>query len=375
MKIYFFKSLKSNFKYNTGRSILTGIGVFIGIASVIIITTISNSFSSYLLNSYTSKITIGLSDSFDSGVEYSEVIKRSEVKNSVSYVKTIKGVNSFEPVGTKKVIDVKLADQTWQYGIAIEFTNNVSISEGVGFGDSPGNVVVVYDYNGEGFEPSYHLNDLITISGIAYKIIGITADSSGTIYFPKRLENVVDYELDNDIASYYLEIEEGYDQDIVIENVLSEMNSSLEDNLGFENYSAGDREMIKESFSTLSIFLSLIAAISLVVAAVNVINIMYISTLERQTEVAIYRSLGMSKRMVLYLFLIESFILVVTFAILGYLFGILTSVIILALLGISLHIPLYSVLLILMISIVVGIGSGLKPAINAANISPAILLR
>jgi putative ABC transport system permease protein len=177
-------------------------------------------------------------------------------------------------------------------------------------------------------------------------------------------------------SNFDLLIEEGYDFDTVRDQVLVTMNHELENNMKFIDYSEETSKAIKETIGSISIFLVLIGTISLVVAGINVINIMYISTLEKMNEVAIYRALGMRKRTVIRLFLLESLVLVVVFAILGYLFGMLVAAIILVVfLDIPMVFSLWHVFLVLFLSMILGIGAGIKPAINAANSSPASLLK
>lgn len=67
--------------------------------------------------------------------------------------------------------------------------------------------------------------------------------------------------------------------------------------------------------------------------------------------------------------------LVALFAVLGYHFGILAAAVILVPMDIPIKLSFMHILLVLFISIIPGIGAGIKPAINAANENPASLLR
>lgn len=374
--IYFIKNLKDTFRYNLFRSILTGLGVFIGIASGVIILTISNSFSASLLNEYVNKTTIGLISSADSLVDMENIMTNNNVKFSVEKVRNLPSVKDFSETYVEKTVGVLDENtKTFKDSVVIEF-KDVTVIEGVSFSERFGNVAIAR--NNEEFETNYAVGDWIFINNESYEIIGVTDDTGDTnpsLYFPRKLKSKIVVDSTSISSSFNLEINDGYNINIVRNEVLEIMNSELDSTAKFIDYSEETNKAVKESIGTISIFLVLISTISLVVASINVVNIMYISTLEKLNEVAIYRALGMSKKNVIGLFVMESLLLVSVFAILGYIFGLLIAAIILVILDIPISFSVLHVLLVLLISIVLGIGSGIKPAIKAANSSPASLLK
>jgi putative ABC transport system permease protein len=370
---YFFKSAFTTLKYNKFRTFLTGLGIFVGVASVIIIVSFSDSFSHHLSNEFNQKVTLGLVSSIGDNTDFTEVITSNEIQSVANEVRKMEDVLSFEQAEGSKKIDCQLSNGTWKYSVDIAFDDYVPIVDGNGFDSAIGNVVIAYQSETDETSPVYKLGDSVVIDGIVYTIIGTTTDLSATIYFPQRLSTQVSYQEAFDIAAFYLTTNNKNPDTVNI--ILDMLNAELEDSVNFVNYTEGDSESISSIFSTISIFLSLIASISLIVSAINIINIMYISVLERANEIAIYRSLGMTKGMVVYLFLIESLLIVVMFALMGYLFGLLTSYLILAIMDINLYVSINSLLLIVAISIVLGIGAGIKPAMKASNTNLSILLR
>jgi putative ABC transport system permease protein len=374
--IYFVKNLKETFQYNKFRSILTGIGVFIGIAAVIIILTISSSFSNNLVNKYATKTTIGLVNSVDSVVDLDNVMNGSEVKDNIDQVRDLPGVKEFSEAFVEETVDVYV-DQSnvLKENVVVEF-KDIEVTEGDSFKERTGNIVIIR--NNEDFDTDYSIGDLIYVNNESYEIIGITdevSETSPSLYFPPELRSMIEVNSNSISSTFDLVLQEGFKLDPIRDQVLTIMNSNLEDNMKFIDYSEETSKAIKETIGSISIFLVLIGTISLVVAGINVINIMYISALEKMNEVAIYRALGMRKKTVISLFLMEALVIVVVFAILGYLFGLLVAAIILAILDIPFVFSVWHMLLVLFISMILGIGAGIKPAINAANSSPASLLK
>jgi putative ABC transport system permease protein len=130
----------------------------------------------------------------------------------------------------------------------------------------------------------------------------------------------------------------------------------------------------------LTIFLGGIAAISLLVGGIGIMNIMLVSVIERTREIGLRKALGARKRDILLQFLAESSMLSLTGGILGIVLGWLISVGVGAIAAsadaaINPTIGLDSVLLATLFSIAVGIFFGLYPANRAANLEPVEALR
>jgi putative ABC transport system permease protein len=81
------------------------------------------------------------------------------------------------------------------------------------------------------------------------------------------------------------------------------------------------QSLLTTIFSTISLFLGGIAAISLLVAGIGIMNIMIVSLIERTREIGILKALGMKRRTVLYIFLTESIIIGLIGAVIGVISG------------------------------------------------------
>jgi putative ABC transport system permease protein len=124
-----------------------------------------------------------------------------------------------------------------------------------------------------------------------------------------------------------------------------------------------------------NLLLASIAAISLIVGGIGIMNIMLASVLERTNEIGIRRAIGGKKSDIMSQFITEAVVLSISGGIIGVIFGISLS------LGISLatdvktHITFYSIIIAFSFSVLVGITFGYLPAKNAANLKPIESIR
>ncbi len=130
--------------------------------------------------------------------------------------------------------------------------------------------------------------------------------------------------------------------------------------------------------SVLTIFLGAIAGISLLVGGIGIMNIMLVSVTERTREIGLRKAVGARRRDILWQFLIEAMLLSVTGGLIGILFGIGGSTVIsLAMRGQGFHavVTLDSVLLATLFAAAVGLFFGIYPAQRAAKLNPIEALR
>ena len=126
---------------------------------------------------------------------------------------------------------------------------------------------------------------------------------------------------------------------------------------------------------TFNIVLGSIAAISLLVGGIGIMNIMLASVTERTREIGIRRAIGAKKIQVVGQFLIETMVLSTTGGLLGIFIGFLIPWLITMISGLPTVITPLSIVLSLAISMAVGIIFGLYPARRAANLDPIEALR
>jgi putative ABC transport system permease protein len=138
---------------------------------------------------------------------------------------------------------------------------------------------------------------------------------------------------------------------------------------------ASTMEMINSVIGTIEAVLGGVAAISLLVAGVGIVNTMTVSVMERTKEIGTMKAIGAKSRDILYLFISEAAMTGFAGGILGALFGFLLGNVVGNYVGISASPTLILGMLVVGFAMVTSIISGLYPAWSASNLNPVEALR
>lgn len=134
-------------------------------------------------------------------------------------------------------------------------------------------------------------------------------------------------------------------------------------------------EMISSVMGSLTLLISAIAAISLIVGGIGVMNIMLVSVTERTREIGIRKALGAKYNSILMQFLIESVVVSGLGGIIGTIMGVLLSKVAGNLMSLETSIDMNAVILATLFSATIGIVFGVYPASKAAKLDPIEALR
>jgi putative ABC transport system permease protein len=231
------------------------------------------------------------------------------------------------------------------------------------------------------------LGQSIRIQGQAFRIIGITVSKGGSgpfnqddvIYVPLSTAQKILFgatsltsisvEAKNSSVMTEAENQVGY-------LLLDRHKIASPANADFSIFSQSDILNTASSVTgTFTALLSGIAAISLIVGGIGIMNIMLVTVTERTREIGLRKALGAKKKDIITQFLIEAIILTFAGGIIGMLLGILTSAGLSKLINIPFAISVMSVALAIGVSASIGIIFGWYPARKAANLQPIEALR
>ncbi len=135
------------------------------------------------------------------------------------------------------------------------------------------------------------------------------------------------------------------------------------------------RNALSSTTRTMSLFLLIVAAISLLVGGIGIMNIMLVSVKERIKEIGLRKAIGARRKDILVQFLIESSLMTLAGGIAGIVLGVAISLLLSAVAGWNIKIAPSSVILSCLFSILIGVGFGLWPAVQASRLNPIEALR
>ena len=395
--LFIIKSSIEDFRRNKVRTFLTSLGILIGVSSVVLLIALGLGMKKYIENQFESlgtnllrivpgKILQG--GGFRSGPGSLGGVRFDE--KDLNTLKRIRGAEYIVPIFSKTV--------TATFGsnteIADLYATTADVFSGINLKVSTGNVFTREDVekmakvavigpkiakNLFGQE-SLALNRLIKVEEQSFKIIGVLEAKGGGfggpdldsfIYVPYK--SALAFNPGKQFVAIVIKSADGVD----LSNIKNEVSQKL-----LKRYKEDDFSVIEQAelisaissiFSVINTVLVGIAAISLIVGGIGIMNIMYVSVTERIKEIGIRRAIGATKKDILYQFLSESVIL----SLLGGFLGIMLAFMIVFILNrfFPAYINLASVLIATGVSSAIGIIFGIFPAKKAADLSPIEAIR
>ncbi len=243
---------------------------------------------------------------------------------------------------------------------------------------------VVIDLFGEG---SSVVGQTLRIEGQTLRVIGITKEKGGSGFMNQ--DDMVYVPLTTAMKVLY---GQNYLNSISVEAKSADVMVTAQDQVGyllldrhkltdpvkadFRIMNQGD--ILNTASSITGIFTSLlsgIAAISLLVGGIGIMNIMLVTVTERTREVGLRKALGAKKKTIITQFLTEAIILTVLGGFLGMILGILISFILAKVMSLPFTISISSIALAIGVSGIIGIVFGWYPAKKASDLQPIEALR
>lgn len=388
------QSLRSNLL----RSLLTMLGIIIGITSVIIISSVGQSLVSYISNELQSfgtnffQINPGsnLMSAFSRGGEPITTKDVEAIRNAnIPNIKSVAAFNITSRIASTKDDSRRVT----VYGMTPEAQEllkpDMVYGEFFTAEDINNRVVVI---GSEVADKLYGANtdpvgESLKIGDVRFLVIGVS--KSGGTLFGSFYNTAVNIPL-NTLTNEFTGVDEIVEIDVEINNMnylqdtMDEVEWVLRNHRKIADNQENDFRMLSftgalDTFNTitnlLTIFITGISAISLLVGGVGVMNIMLVSVTERTKEIGLLKAIGAKRKDILLEFLFESSVMTTFGGLIGIILGLGSTWLISLAAKIPFVISVPWVLIATLISTSVGIIFGLYPARKAATLNPIDALR
>jgi putative ABC transport system permease protein len=389
---------------NKLRTVLTLIGVVMGVASVIMVITLVNGANRYVatkLSGYGADVfTVTRMASVILGPEDYFRYQRRKIVRIEDYRAVRDGCTECSEVGamleksTHVVFSGHSSDNTEIRGYTWTMLalNNIDIAMGRGFTPADEehgthDVIVGYDIVDNLLGEADPIGKEIRVDGLPYTIVGVGERQGKTLGESQdnwvavpitTYQQVYGYNDSVDIyarvAGGALGMERAKDEVRVLMRARRHDAPGSDDDFEIETNDTF-LDIWKQISSLFASVLLGLASIALVVGGVVIMNIMLVSVTERTREIGVRKALGARQRDVLMQFLIESATMAVTGGAIGVLCGILVGKLITIVVGFPTSVPAWAIFLGLFLAGSVGIFFGVYPASKAAKLDPVTALR
>lgn len=411
----FFKTLKHAVNMVTHaklRSWLTILGIVIGVAAVIAIVSLGQALEEDMNSQFgelggdllTLRAGASRAEGFGPGRSNdrggSATATDEEIVIDRIDIQVLKGISEI------KVFDVQINGRADAYFVAEKGSvsivgvdpaswyqiSTIDLADGRTLGPADTNVIVIGGrIANDFFDKKLGVNQLITIEDKLFRIVGILDDESTTVYMPiTQAYTVLDDKEEGIYDSVIIKVKD--------ENLLDSTIATIEQKLilsrhvtdktkDFSISSNKERqEQRAEMVASMTTFLTAIAAVALLVGAVGIANSMFTSVLEKTKEIGIMKAIGARNFDIMRIFILNAALIGFIGGVLGILLGMFLSGLLPSLMGASggmltrlgstsTIIGLKNMILALLLSVGIGVISGLIPAYQASKLKPVDALR
>ena len=381
---------------NKLRSLLTMLGIIIGVAAVIALVSIGNGVKQDIEDSISSLgsnlLVVMPGAPRTPGVRPSQGSMKSLKISDYEAIAKLEGVKAASPMTNGSYV-VIYQNKNWTTSVAgvnanFQDVNNWTMTSGRFFSDK--NVqnrervaVVGQTVVKNLFADEDPVGKEIRVKNIPFRVIGVLKskgngtmgnDQDDTVLIPyttsmERVEGI-DY-----LRRVYVVAKDdgGIDRlQADIENLLRVRHNIKDTNLDDFNIQnmKSIMETVAQTTGTFTLFLGAVAAISLVVGGIGIMNIMLVSVTERTREIGVRKALGATYSVIVTQFLIEAVVISLMGGFIGIAFGIGASKVIGMVSGMSTVVSVPTIIMSFAFSMAIGLIFGIYPARKAAKLNP-----
>ena len=378
------------------RSSLTALGIAVGIAAVVLLTSVGEGLHRFVLAEFSQfgtnlvgitpgkTTTHGMSGAVMGNVRplsLDDVTALAQLSQVIAAVPLIQGNAAVEGGGLQRRTTIfgvgADVPKVWQFNVSAgQFLPDDDPRSARSF------VVLGSRVKQELFGNQIPLGEIVRVGGSRFRVIGVMEskgqmlgfDLDDAVYIPAAKS----MELFN--RESLMEIDVLYKSNLDADKVSELLKKTLMARHGEEDFTIVTQEQMLEVLSSvlniLTFAVGALGGISLVVGGVGILTIMTIAVKERISEIGLLTALGAERRQILMLFLTEAMLLSALGGVLGLILALsIAELIHFAAPGIPVHTPWHFVVMAEALAIIVGLFAGVVPARRAANMNPVDALR
>lgn len=379
--IFAWKSLKKNRK----RSILTVFGVVVGVACVSLIISTGKGFKGYLLDSINPRkgenVDINIFFTFND-ISNKNINDNIFLESELSKIRFFDGVKDVKLTNSNiefKTLNINLKEKKLSAGVELKKENGKKVLFGREIDKIDiikGNKVALLskDFLVDNFGVVENfVGSNIEINGIYFTIVGIFDNEKklniANVKIPEYayVKSFGEEKINSQIT---VTIKHNYKPSEVAKNVVDFLNEEGSKN-SIGKYSFVDVNLIIDGIASIinaiTFFIACVGGISLFIAGIGIMNMMYTAVSDRTKEIIIRRSIGASKKNIREQFILEGVIITTLGGLIGYILGFILSYFISLFLPYSVIFEFETVAICIIISIIIGLIFSYSPAEEACK--------
>ena len=387
---------------NKVRSFLTVLGIIIGVMAVVIMVAVGETVSKQISDQFsslgTNTIMIRAGAAQSAGVRTGN--RQTLTIQDAEFIGQLPDVAAFSPV-QNAAAQVIYGNQNWATSMVgaypgYEQVQNLEMKYGTFFNQSAvrngSTYAIIGPQTAEELNmPENPVGEIIRVQNTPFTIIGVTKERGDSamgsqddmIIIPittlkKRLQGS---RFPNSVSMVTLKLNEGADNALVIEQITALLRErhKLADSAA-DDFQIMDMKQVMEAMDTVTGYMTMllvaIAAVSLLVGSIGIMNMMLVSVAERTREIGIRKAIGARERHIIIQFLSEAILISFIGSMAGLILGVgLSQGMGRFVMGYNVPFSLWPVVVSVTVAVVVGLASGVMPAMKAAKLNPIDSLR